>query len=172
VTFTVRYFNSDKVNMGFIVLKQDYDLMKKKVKEATDQNRFFNSVRSLKTEPENSDKVRLVTLTPLETCYPRSHWLSLETIDPTELDRQRRSSGHAEIVTGTSRTNFWQLDLGGEGEDIPCAFTPVMAQDLLDSLKSFEEGRKTSDCYGVYSAKVKLEDYYCFVPTDMYFQLI
>jgi len=87
VHLSVRYFHSQDVDMGFVVLKQEFDAMRARVAVLKQQGRFLGSLRSLKTNPEQPETVKILSESALESSYGASQWLSLEVIETKEYER-------------------------------------------------------------------------------------
>lgn len=88
-------------------------------------------------------------------------------METKEYERQRRSSAANTRPTGTSRVNFWQLDLEGPSHQIEPAFDAETSEKL--SRRMNEIAARKKDAFSVYNDKVGLADYHCFVEFDMYF---
>lgn len=123
VNLSIKYFYSADINMGFIVLRQEYEAMRQRVLQLKSERRFDQSVRILKTNPEQPDRVVIIGESAYETCYGNSQWLSLEVMETKEHEKRRRSAnlGHGNVL-GTTRVNFWQLDLEEARVQIEPAF--------------------------------------------------
>lgn len=172
VNLSVRYFHSDRANMGFIVLRQDYEAARQRVAQLKNENRFLDVLKNIRTaNPEQPERVRIVGESAYETCYPASHWLSLEVIETKEFEKQRRAANQGrDLILGTQRVNFWQLDLEGHEALIEPAFDEELTRKLVQRMDDFKAKRR--EAFSVYEDRVPLADYHCFVEWDMHFSLI